>query len=78
MNIISVKGAMIDFPGILIIIHGNSDWYPGILIIIHGKFLGIDQIFLICTQHIFSYSIPFLFMNKIISNVYWACSPGLA
>ena len=45
MEIISVKGNLINFPGILIIIHGNPVRSQGILIIIYGNFLGIDQIF---------------------------------
>ena len=35
---------LIDLPGILIILHGNSDRSPYILIIINGNVLGIDQI----------------------------------
>ena len=45
MKIIGVEGNLVNFPGILITVHGKPDRYPGILIIIYGNFLGIDQIF---------------------------------
>ena len=47
MRIIFNKGTLINFPGILIIIHGNPVRYPAIIIFIYGNFLGIGHVFLI-------------------------------
>ena len=50
MKMISIKGNLINLPGILIIIYGNSVWSIGILIIIYGNSLGIYHIFLIINK----------------------------
>ena len=47
IKVLSFKGNLIDFPGILIIIHGNPHQYPGILIIIYEKSFGVYHVILI-------------------------------
>ena len=47
MKAISIKGTLIDFLGIIIIIHDTPILSTGILIVIYVNFLGINQNLLI-------------------------------
>ena len=75
MKMISIRGALVDFPEITIVIHGYPVQYIGNIINFHGNFLGINNIFLIIFIRGLSYNIqmvctimdPRILCNKIFS-----------